>query len=223
MGDFIGTGENRRSESDQQHVYVGFAEKNLEHGPVLLRRGRGDQVDRIADRGAARDDIEEPSLRLGGKLGHLETLALAGVRGENPATSRVADDRHPPAGRKRLVHEEVRDVEQLLERLDANDTGLPEQGVDGLVRDRADTVGMGAPLTGHGAGALDRDDRRLVGDTAGDAAELPRVPERLQIEQDHVRLRILRPETQQVVAAHVGLVAEGDEARDPEPTARQLA
>ncbi len=67
-----------------------------------------------------------------------------------------------------------------------------------------------------GAAGLDGHDRLLAGDTPGDAREEARRPEALQVQQDHVGPRILRPVLQQVVARDVGLVADGDEGRDAE-------
>ena len=63
------------------------------------------------------------------------------------------------------------------------------------------------------AGA-DRDDRPRPRDPAGDAGELARVAERLGVDRDHLRRLVVLPELQQVVARHVGLVAERHEPRD---------
>ena len=63
------------------------------------------------------------------------------------------------------------------------------------------------------AGA-DRDDRPRPRHPAGDAGELARVAERLGVDRDHLRRLVVLPELQQVVARHVGLVAERHEPRD---------
>ena len=43
---------------------------------------------------------------------------------------------------------------------------------------------------------------------------LPRVPERLEVEEDHLGLRVVGPVLQEIVAADVGLVADRDELGD---------
>ena len=60
---------------------------------------------------------------------------------------------------------------------------------------------------------------RLVGRTA----RTSRVPERLEVQQDHVGVRILLPVLEQVVAAHVGLVPDRHERRDPKAELRDPA
>ncbi len=86
-------------------------------------------------------------MNLGRELGNLEAVALARVGSENPTTSSIANDRDAPAGGKGLVHQEVGDIEQLLQRLDPDYTGLAEQRIGGLIGNRAKAAGMGAPQT----------------------------------------------------------------------------
>ena len=50
-----------------------------------------------------------------------------------------------------------------------------------------------------------------------DPRELARVAERLEVEQDDVRLGIVLPVLEQVVRRDVGLVPDRDERRQPEP------
>ncbi len=74
-----------------------------------------------------------------------------------------------------------------------------------------------AARTGRGAATLHRHDRLAAGDTAGQPGELARVPERFEVQQDHVGVGVLVPVLDEVVAAHVGLVAHRHERRDAEP------
>ena len=113
-----------------------------------------------------------------------------------PGPARVADDRDPPAGRERLVREHLRGVEQLLERVDADHAGLAEQRVDRDVgrRERGGVRRRG-PAPGGGAAALHRDDRLRARDAPGEPRELARVPERLEVEEDHVGARGRPPST----------------------------
>ncbi len=130
---------------------------------------------------------------------------------------RVATDPHPGTARHRLVGDQHRDVEQLLDRVGADHSRLEEQRVHRHVgaRERAGVRGRGAP-PGARAPALDRDDRLAAAHAARDLGEAARVPERLEVEQDHVRPRIPLPELEQVVARDVGLVADAHEVRDPD-------
>ena len=60
----------------------------------------------------------------------------------------------------------------------------------------------------------------LPGHLRRHARELARVPEALEVEQDDLRARVLGPVGEQVVARHVGLVADRYEAREAQPAAR---
>ena len=124
-----------------------------------------------------------------------------------------------PVG-QRLGPEHQRHVEQLVERVDPDDPGLAEQGVDGDVgAGHRGRVRRGGPDAGGRAAALHRDDRLAARDPPGDAAELAGVAERLEVQQHDVGAGVVLPVLQQVVAADVGLVADRHEARHAEPDA----
>ncbi len=53
--------------------------------------------------------------------------------------------------------------------------------------------------------------------------ELARVPERLEVQEDHVGVGVVLPVLEEVVAAHIGLVANRHERRDAEPQLGGLA
>ena len=55
-----------------------------------------------------------------------------------------------------------------------------------------------------------------------DPGEAARVAEVLQVEQHHPRPRVVLPPGEQVVGGHVGLVAEADEGREPQPAGRAV-
>ena len=98
--------------------------------PELLGRRARDEVDRVAHGRVACDERAQRVLGRRAQLGHLETGARARVGGEDAGPARVADDRDPPAGRHRLVREQHRGRQQLVERVDADHAGLPEERVD---------------------------------------------------------------------------------------------
>ena len=148
----------------------------------------------------------------------------AGVDARDSGTARVRDHRDPIAGRQRLRREQRGDVELLTDGVGADDAGVVEQRVDRHVRggqERAGVRGGGAGARGRAA-ALDRDDRLALGDSAGDLPEAARVAERLEVERDHVGLGVGCPVPQEVVAREVGLVAGGDERRQPQAAMQRL-
>ena len=146
-----------------------------------------------------------------------QPLGLARVGREDAGTAGVGQDRDAPAARDRLVRQQGRDIEELFEGLRADHAGLPEERVDDGValRQRA-RVRRRGPRAGPGAAGLDRHDGLRPGDAPRDAREESGRAEALEVKEDHVGARVLRPELEQVVARDVGLVADRDEARDAE-------
>jgi hypothetical protein len=158
----------------------------------------------------------------GGQLRDGEPGAVAGVGGEDPGPARVADDGDATPSGQGLGPEQQRHVEQLVQRVDPDHAGLAEQRVDRDVG-TGHRRGMrgGGPHARRRASALDRHDRLATRHPPSDAAELAGVAERLQVQQDDVGSGVVLPVLQQVVAADVGLVADRDEARHPQPDARR--
>ena len=70
---------------------------------------------------------------------------------------------------------------------------------------------------------LDDDDRLLPADAARQLGEATRIAERLEVEQEDGGPRVALAPLQEIVARHVGLVAEADERRDADtPRAGKL-
>ena len=188
-------------------------------------RRAGDEVDRIAHRRVVGD--EAPQLFLGrvarapGLSSPAPTHASAARIPGPPAFDTIATASAPG---KRLVREHHRRREQVFERVDADHAGLAEECVDCDVgrRERRGVRRRGA-TAGERSPALHRDDRLRPRNAARETRELARVPERLEVQEDHVGARILLPVLQEVVAAHVGLVPDRDELRDPEAERRPPA
>ncbi len=165
-----------------------------------------------------RDERAQRGLGRLGELGDVETGARARVGGEDARAAGVPDDRDAPPGGEGLVRQHLRGVEQLLERVDTDDARLSEEGVDGDVgRGERRRVRRGGARTGLRTSALDRDDGLAPRDPTREPGELARVPERLEVEEDHARVRIVLPVLQQIVAADVRLVADRDELGDADP------
>ena len=171
-----------------------------------------------------REPLREPIARRLGQRLDPQPAGSAGVRADDPRPAGVGDDGDPVAGRERLVGQQRGHVEELAHRVGADDPGVPEQRVDGRVagsEQRPRVRGRGA-LARRRAPRLHRHDGLVPGNVPCEAAELARVAERLEVQQDDVRPGVLIPVGEEVVAREVGLVAHGHEGREPEAAARGL-
>ena len=74
--------------------------------------------------------------------GSCEAVCLAGIGGKDSRAAGVREDRHSAASRHRLMRQQRRHVEQLLEPFGADDAGLPEEGIHDRVA-RGQRAGMG--------------------------------------------------------------------------------
>ena len=128
-------------------------------------------------------------MELGRELGNFHAFADAGVGRQYPGTTGVTHDGHAPPGGDRLMSQDLAHVEELFDRLDAHDACLMEQCVDGLVRGRqCGGMGRRRSRSCSAPSALHRHDGFAPAHTPGDPAELARVPERFQIQQNHITL-----------------------------------
>ena len=152
---------------------------------------------------------------------HVQPVGFAGVGGEDGRAAGVREDGDVSARRQRLVRQQVGDVEELLQRVHPDDARLPEERVRGHV-EAGESAGVRSrrPRAGGAATALQREHRLRRRDATGEPGELARVPERLQVEQDDVGVRVLLPVLDEVVAGDVRLVADADERRKPEVQTR---
>ena len=150
---------------------------------------------------------------------YFEAARLARVGAHDPEAAGVRHDAHASAARHRLGVEQLRHVEELRQGVGADHTGLAEQRVHRHVGrgDEGAGVRAGGPGARLRAPALHRQDRLARAHPARQPRELPRVPERLEVEHDQVGRLVLLPVLQEVVAGDVRLVAVGDERREPEP------
>ncbi|KZS01781.1 Uncharacterized protein APZ42_001456, partial [Daphnia magna] len=113
--------------------------------------------------------------------------------------------------------------EELLEGVDPGHARLAQHGAGHHVRrGERGRVRRGGPCAVGAAAGLHRHDRLGPGDATGHLGEPPRVPEGLQIKQDHVGRLVEFPVLEQVVARDVGLVPGGHERGDPEPAGLAL-
>ena len=110
-----------------------------------------------------------------------------------PALVRIATR---GSARDRLMRQQGSHVEELLEPLGADDAGLAEQRVDhGIAGGERSGVRGGGAGAGVRTAGFDRHDRLEASDPARDLAELLRIAEALEIEQDDAGAGIVGPGT----------------------------
>ena len=178
-----------------------------------------EHVDRVGHARLGREQRgERLACRLGRELRKLQALGLARVGAEDPEPARVRQHRDPASRRLGLAREERSDVDQLLERGGADHAGLLEERVDRRLRaGEGGRVRACGALAGGRRPALQSEDRLAPRDAAGDATEAARVPERLHVQQDHLRRLVVLPPLEQVVRGDVRLVPDRDERGEAEP------
>ena len=174
------------------------------------------QVERVSD-----DEMgwqRPPQLRRQGRgeRAHAETVVRRDVRGDDRRSSGAGDDEHPRPGRRRHVGEGLGKIVQLLEGGRAVDPVLPEDRVVDLVlRGKRPGVRLGGLASLIGPAGLEDDDglpARLDG-----GQESLRVLHPLDVQGDHLRVRVGGEEPDQVGLVHVDPVSHAHERREAEP------
>ena len=198
----VGLGHERRYEDGDHSVNARVVQHGRQRPAIVLVGGRGDHVDGVAQARPGREEGGEPVTCGPSELRDPQARRLQRVGAQDPGAAGVGDHRHRRTSRQWLIGHEAGDVEQLAERLGPNHPGLAEQRVDGDVGGRQQRPGVraGRPATRSAAPALDGEDRLARADTARHTRELPRVAERLDVEDGHPRLPVPLPPHQHVVA-----------------------
>ena len=139
-----------------------------------------------------------------------------------PGPPALVTDGDAIAFQERLAGERLGVVEQVLHRAGADDAALLERRVVGRLGAGQRAGVRGDRLrAGAGRARLDRDDRLVAGDLAGDADELRPVADPFQIGHDGPRFGILGPGFHQVQLVDVGLVADAVEPREADALAHR--
>ena len=147
-------------EDDEQAVAVRVVRGDLEGLGVAVGVGVAEDVDRVAVAPGAGQGPVERGERLGRQLGQRAAALDQGVGGEDGGAAGVGDDRQVRAPRARLLGEDLGQVEDVGDRVDAEDAAAAEGGVEDLV-----TAGERAGVRGRRLGrrlgppGLDHDDR----------------------------------------------------------------
>ena len=179
--------------------------------------GRGD-VHRIGHRrGAGQQSGEGGPGRFRERV-DLQARTRAGVRSEHACSPGVADHSDPTPARQRLPGQQGEQARELGELVHRENARLVEQRVTDHARGRGSRrVRRGRATRGGRAPGSDRQDRLACGEAAGESRELPRTPQRLEVEHRRRRLRVRVPPGEQVVAVDVQGVARGNRRGDAEP------
>jgi hypothetical protein len=140
--------------------------------------------------------------------GDLELRLDARLHGQADHAVRVAEHRDAGPARQRLVRDEGGGVHQRAERGHRDDPGLGVERRAGLAR----------RLLG-----IDGEQRDEPGQAARGVRELARVAEGLDVQQAELRVGVLLPVQQQVVRAHVVLLADRREGAHPDAEPVEVA
>ena len=216
--DVFGIRDDGRDEEHDDRVDARIANDVGEDRFERLGGRRAEHVHRVGEARLRREHRLQRVAGRVGKWGQLEAGGLARVGGQDPEPTGVREQRHAASLRKRLRREQSGHVDELLEGVGADHAGLVEEGLDcGLGSRERRGVGSGGAGTGPRSPSLHREDRLLARDAPGELRELAWVPERLQVESDDCRRRIVLPVLEEVVRRDVGLVPDRDERRQADP------
>ena len=143
---------------------------------------------------------------------------VAGVRAEDAEPAGVGHDRDRAAVEPRAGGEERRRRRSAPRAVSARITPAWWKSASTAASEPASAavceLAARWPLSERAA--LEREDRLAPRDSACDPAESPRVPERLDVEQDRLGRGLVLPPLEQVVRRDVGLVPDRDEGRQAE-------
>jgi hypothetical protein len=150
------------------------------------------------------------------KAREFETFADGCVGRHHARTARIGDDGDAVAARQRLVGEQLRGVEHVVDRTATDDPGLFEHPVAHVGTGGQRTgVGLGSRGTGCGSPALDGQNRLgiiwIARDRPRRLHQFAPAGDALQVHENDRGFGIVRQVVQQVHLVHVGLVAQADE------------
>ena len=210
-------GEYRTYEEDADGVEGGICEDERQHGLEGLRGRRAEQVDGIGAAALGRQDRPQRLGRRTRGSGQHQALACACVGKEDAEAAGIRHDGDIGAERERLRREQSGGIEEFRKGLDAEDTGLMKERIDGRVRTRERCrVRGGRTCPRFRRAAFERQHGLPPRHPAGDATEAERIAEALEIQGHDRGVPIVFPVLQQVIGAHVGLVTERHEVRETE-------
>src|SRR5512140_3638581 len=182
---------------EDRHHRVEFPLGRVEHAPVAGGVGVPGEIERVADDAVGGEDLPELPGECGGKRGDAQPFLLGHVGGDDRGPAGARDDQHPWTLGGRDVGEGFREVVQLLARGGAMHAVLAEHGVVDLVASR-ERPGVRLRRLAPPFGPPGLEDHDGLGAGADGGEEFRRVLHALYVEGDHLRVRILREEIDQV-------------------------
>src|SRR3990172_321132 len=216
--DHLGGSRNRVPEDRHHHVV--FPVGRIENAPVTGRVGVPGEIEGVADDAMGGEDLPELPGEGGGERGDAKPLLLRDVRGDDGGPPGAGDDERPRTLGGRDVGERLGEIVQLLQRGRAVHAVLPEHGFVDLAPPRQ-RPGVGLRGLASPLGPPRLEDHHRLGAGADGGEELRGVLHPLDVEGDHLRVRILPEETDQVRLVHVGPVPHADEGGKPESFLRR--
>ena len=151
---------------------------------------------------------------------HLEAVGREQVGRDRAVAAAVGDHGDAAPARPRRAHERLAGVDQLARRVDAHDARLAAGRRDhGVARDERARVRGGAARAGGRATAVEQDHGLLRRCGARRLDEGAAVGDVLGVDRDRARGLVAGQVLDEVGQAHVGLVADRGEAREPEAAA----
>ena len=201
VGDFARLGHDRRNEQDDHRIELVAVDHQPESLLERFGRGAGNHVHGIPRRCFRRQKLRKLISNTRRQLRHDETSALARVGSHDSRTTRVGQNPHSVSAGNRLIRQKHRHVEELFDRVGADDSGLAQECADGnLAGSEGSGMRAGSTCSRLGPAALDHGNRLPAADSACDLHEPPGISEALEIEQDDLRRFVLLPVLEEIVA-----------------------
>src|SRR5918997_515789 len=206
-----------RREDDEQPVALRVACRGLERLRVAFGIGVAEHVYRVAVAPGSREKLVQGSHRLFGYLRDFAAVTDKGVRREHRGTAGVRKDREARSLGARLFAQHLGHPEQLRDLVHTQHAAARKRCVEHLIR-----AGQGACMGGRRfarglrSSGFDHYYRFGQGDFTGRREKGAGVADRLHVDDDALRIRVVAEIVDQVSPAYVHHGACADERREPD-------
>jgi hypothetical protein len=213
FGDAGDVGHRLRRQNDQHLIHCFVGEYRPHRSRIAVFAGVADHVHRVLEVGGFGQRVAQFRGGILGETREFETFADGCVGRHHARTARIGDDGDAVAARQRLVGEQLRGVEHVVDRTATDDPGLFEHPVAHVGTGGQRTgVGLGSRGTGCGSPALDGQNRLgiiwIARDRPRRLHQFAPAGDALQVHENDRGFGIVRQVVQQVHLVHVGLVAQ---------------